>query len=144
PEIHSAVIQWPDATSGGLEGMTSDKVPTEIQYNDQGYKWGFQIGDFGQRHQWFKLGLDPTQSRGTSDLAKKFLDPNAAPPAYDHGPEDLTKDYLTALRSHAERVLRHKLPESALESTPVEFIITVPAVWSERAQASTRRCAEQA
>ncbi|KAL8681934.1 MAG: hypothetical protein Q9186_001942 [Xanthomendoza sp. 1 TL-2023] len=144
PEIHSAVIQWPDATSGGLEGMTSDKVPTEIQYNDQGCKWGFQIGDFGQRHQWFKLGLDPTQSRGTSDLAKKFLDPNAAPPAYDHGPEDLTKDYLTALRSHAERVLRHKLPESALESTPVEFIITVPAVWSERAQASTRRCAEQA
>ncbi|KAL8736565.1 MAG: hypothetical protein Q9181_002356 [Wetmoreana brouardii] len=144
PEIQTPVTVWPDATSGGLEGATSDKVPTEIRYGDHGYKWGFQISDFGQRHQWFKLGLDPSQSRGTSELAKQYPDPNAAPPAYGHSPEELVKDYLTALRSHAERVLRHKLPESALSSTPVEFVITVPAVWSDRAQAATRRCAEQA
>ncbi|KAI4268935.1 MAG: hypothetical protein L6R38_007671 [Xanthoria sp. 2 TBL-2021] len=144
PEIQSPVIQWPDATSGGLEGATSDKVPTEIQYSDQGYKWGFQISDFGQRHQWFKLGLDQSQSGGSSGLAKKYPDNNASPPAYGRGPEVLVKDYLTALRCHAERVLRHKLPQSALVSTPIEFVITVPAVWSDRAQASTRRCAEQA
>ncbi|KAL8847996.1 MAG: hypothetical protein Q9221_006958 [Calogaya cf. arnoldii] len=144
PEIQSPVIQWPDATSGGLEGATSDKVPTEIQYNDQGYKWGFQISDFGIRHQWFKLLLDPSQSRSTSGLAKKYPDINASPPVYGRGPEELVKDYLTALRCHAERVLRHKLPQSALASTPIEFVITVPAVWSDRAQASTRRCAEQA
>ncbi|KAI4098185.1 MAG: hypothetical protein LQ339_006563 [Xanthoria mediterranea] len=124
PEIHSPVIQWPDATSGGLEGATSDKVPT--------------------RHQWFKLGLDPSKSRGNTDLANKYPDFNASPPAYTHNPEELVKDYLTALRCHAERVLRHKLPRSALASTPVEYVITVPAVWSDRAQASTRRCAEQA
>ncbi|KAL8693927.1 MAG: hypothetical protein Q9218_001341 [Villophora microphyllina] len=144
PEIQSPVIVWPDATSGGLEGATSDKVPTEIQYSDDGYKWGFQIDDFGQRHQWFKLGLDPSQLRATSDLARQYPDPNAAPPAYGHSPEKLVKDYLTALRSHAERVLRQKLPQSALASTPVEYVITVPAVWSDRAQAATRRCAEQA
>ncbi|KAL8653946.1 MAG: hypothetical protein Q9226_003636 [Calogaya cf. arnoldii] len=144
PEIHSPVIQWPDATSGGLEGATSDKVPTELQYNDQGYKWGFQISDFGQRHQWFKLGLDPSQSRGSSVLARKYPDPMASFPAYGHSPEKLVKDYLTALRCHAERVLRNKLPQSALISTPVEYVITIPAVWSGRAQVSTRQCAEQA
>ncbi|KAL8979548.1 MAG: hypothetical protein Q9205_005146 [Flavoplaca limonia] len=143
PEIHSPVIQWPDATSGGLEGATSDKVPTKIQYDDQGYKWGFQISDFGPRHQWFKLGLDD-QKRGSCDLATRYPDINAAPPAYGQGPEELVKDYLTALRCHAERVLRHKLPQSALASTPIEFVITVPAVWSDRAQASTRKCAELA
>ncbi|KAL9606121.1 MAG: hypothetical protein Q9179_000691 [Wetmoreana sp. 5 TL-2023] len=144
PEIQSPVIQWPDATSGGLEGATSDKVPTELQYDSQGYKWGFQIGDFGQRHQFFKLGLDPSQSRNTSDLARQYPDLHAAPPAYVHGPEELVKDYMTALRSHAECILRHKLPQSALNSTPVEFVVTVPAVWSDGAQAATRRCAERA
>ncbi|KAL8943815.1 MAG: hypothetical protein Q9216_000808 [Gyalolechia sp. 2 TL-2023] len=138
------VTQWPDATSGGLEGASSDKCPTEIQYSEQGFKWGFQISDFGQRHQWFKLALDPSQSRNVSSLALQYPDLNAAPTAYAQSPERLTTDYLTALRCHAEKILRHKLPESALASTPIEFIITVPAVWSDSAQASTRRCAEQA
>ncbi|KAL9604643.1 MAG: hypothetical protein Q9219_000363 [cf. Caloplaca sp. 3 TL-2023] len=116
PETQSTVIQWPNANSSGLEGATSDKVPT----------------------------LDPSQSHGTSNLATLYPDPNAAPPAYGRSPEELVKDYLTALRSHAERVLRYKLPQSALTEIPVEYVITVPAAYSERAQASTRQCAEQA
>lgn len=28
PDVQSVIIQWPDATSGGLEGISSDKVPT--------------------------------------------------------------------------------------------------------------------
>lgn len=74
----------------------------------------------------------------------QYPDPNAAPPAYGREPEELVKDYLTALRVHAERILRHKLPATALASTPLEFVLTVPAVWSDGAQASTRRCAEKA
>ena len=38
----------------------------EIQYDGQDYKWGFQIGEFGQRYQWFKLGLDPSRRYDTS------------------------------------------------------------------------------
>ena len=53
-------------------------------------------------------------------------------------------DYLTALRKHAEQVLRYKLPESALSSIPIEFVITTPAVWSDLAQEKTRKCAEKA
>ncbi|KAL8673655.1 MAG: hypothetical protein Q9168_001910 [Polycauliona sp. 1 TL-2023] len=116
----------------------------ELQYDDEGYKWGFQIDDFGPRHQWFKLLLDPSQSRNTTGLSSKYPDSTGGMPAYEQGPEKLVKDYSTALRIHAERVLRNKLPQSALTSIPIEFVITVPAVWSDRAQASTRRCAEQA
>lgn len=87
----------------------------------------------------------------------------AAPPGYDVSPEKLVTDYLTALRKHAEQILRYKLPDSAIQSLPIEFIvrllrshtetsrieanpiqITVPAVWSDAAQAKTRLCAEQA
>ena len=125
--------------------LTPITIYSEIQYSEGGYKWGFQIGDYGQRHQWFKLGLDPAHCSGASSaLAREFPDSNASPPEYNHNPEKLVTDFLTALRKHAEQVLRHKLPESALKSTPIEFVITTPAVWSELAQAKTRACAEKA
>ena len=54
------------------------------------------------------------------------------------------QDYLTALRKHAEQILLYRLPQSGLQSTPIEYIITVPAVWSDSAQARTRTCAEKA
>ena len=120
-------------------------IKSEIQYSNGTYKWGFQIGDYGQCHQWFKLGLDPACCGGTSStLAREYLDANASPPEYINSPEKLVTDYLTALRKHAEQVLRYKLPESALASTPIEFVITTPAVWSDAAQAKTRSCAEMA
>ena len=97
-----------------------------------------------KRHQWFKLGLDPSQQRGTSNLAQLFPDPVAAPPGYAVSAVKMVTDYLTALRRHAEQVLRYKLPSSAVQSTPLEFVITVPAVWSDAAQAKTRACAEAA
>ena len=28
PDVQTIIIQWPDVTSGGLEGVSSDKVPT--------------------------------------------------------------------------------------------------------------------
>ncbi|KAL8743512.1 MAG: hypothetical protein Q9190_004141 [Brigantiaea leucoxantha] len=144
PEVQTPIIQWPDAASDGLEGATSDKVPTEIRYDDEHYKWGFQIGEFGPRHRWFKLQLDPSQLHYGKGLEQEFPEPMASHLGKYQRPEQLVKDYLTALRQHAEQVLRQKLPQSALAFTPLEFIITVPAVWSDAAKAKTRTCAEQA
>lgn len=132
----------------------------EIAYDGNNSKWGFQIEDSApQRHRWFKLDLDPSQVR-ESPLAN-CLDSIRAQPGYD--PPKLVTDFLTSIRRHAERSLRYKLPESALLSTPIEYIvcnhgiqenaypffanimqITVPAVWSDMAQATTRLCAEAA
>ena len=107
-------------------------------------KWGFQVDDYGLRHQWFKLDLDPTQSRGISDLSRQFPDQHALPPGYSASSEKLCTDYLGALRAHTEEVLKFKLPSSIIKSTPIEYIITVPAVWSDSAQAKTRACAAAA
>ena len=49
----------------------------------------------------------------------------AAPPGYNITSEKLTTDYLTALRKHGEQVLRYKLPSSALQSLPIEFIVSL-------------------
>ena len=89
----------------------------------------------------FKLDLDPSQSRGVSDLSRQFPDVHALPPDYNASPEKLCTDYLAALKTHTEKVLQHKLPASIIKSTPIEYIITVPAVWSDQAQEKTRKCA---
>ena len=98
---------------------------SEIRYDDRGgYQWGFQIGDEGPRHQWFKLDLDPSQRGGISNLARKFPSRIASPPAYNTDSTRLVTDYLTALREHAVRVLTSKLPKAVLKSTAIEYIIT--------------------
>ena len=133
----------------------------ELQYDADNYKWGFQIPDGEQRFQWFKLGLDPSHDRGT-ELQRRYPDPLAAPQGYNTTPEKMTSDYLTGLRAHVESVLQTKLPQGALLSTAIEYIvstmsigiralwssltakITVPTVWTEAAQDKTRACAEKA
>jgi molecular chaperone DnaK (HSP70) len=40
--------------------------------------------------------------------------------------------------------LKHKLPQSVFRNFSIEYIITVPALWSDTAQAKTRSCAEKA
>ncbi|KAL9101421.1 MAG: hypothetical protein Q9163_003313 [Psora crenata] len=141
PDVQTIIIQWPDSTTGGLEGVSSDKVPTELRYEQDQVRWGFQVDDYGLRHQWFKLDLDPTQSRGISDLSREYPDQHALPPGYSASSEKLCADYLSALRTHTEEVLKHKLPASIIKTTPIEYIITVPAVWSDSAKAKTRSCA---
>ena len=134
----------------------------EIAYNDGHCQWGFQIPYDKPRHQWFKLELDPLQLPAIG-LANLYPDPLKAPPPYHDAAVQHTTDFMTALRKQAERDLKNKLG-AALTSTPVEYIvsdhentkliskshrteliqITVPAVWSDMAQAKTRACAEAA
>ena len=156
PKVHNPVTQWPNATSGGSGGLTCDKVPTEIQYADDSnnddsnnddsacFKWGFQINESGHRHKWFKLDLDSSQHPRNSHLARDYPDPTAAFPGHNLTSEKLVTDYLTALRKHAERVLHYKLPQRSLQSTRIEYVIKVPAVWKDAAKARTRFCAEHA
>ena len=116
--------------------------PSEISYDGENIKWGFMIDEFAPRHRWFKLNLHSSHRGQLSTLAAALMDPNDKP--LDKSSTDLITDYLTALREHAERVLPHKLPAGALQSTPIEYILTVPAVWNEAEQAQTRLCAEKA
>ena len=117
----------------------------ELLYNgDAMTKWGFQIPVLSQRHKLFKLQLDPDQPRNFFGTAKSLPDRLAAPPGYNLRVEKMVTDYLSALRKQVEQVLHHKIPQSALKSTPISYCMTVPAVWSDKAQAKTRQCAELA
>lgn len=144
--MQTAIVQWPD-TEGSLEGQTSEKVPTQICYMDNSCVWGFGIPDDEPRHQWFKLALDPSHCNDcTSLLAIDFPDPKALPPGYNRKLDavKLTIDYLGLLHSHTLEILRLKLGDSVVNTTPINYTITVPAIWSDAAKVQTQRCASAA
>lgn len=143
PEIQDVIVQWPNK-SNSLDGITQDKVPTEVAYNGNVCKWGFQIRDSEGRYQWFKLGLDRDQAHQVSRLSIKYPDPHALPPSYNRSPADLSVDFLKALKLHTEAILKTKLGVGVMSTTAVEYIITVPAIWSDAAQHLTQTCAKQA
>lgn len=96
------------------------------------------------RMQWIKLGLAPDQTAGISSrLSSAYSDDRLAPPPYDISEEDAVTDYLRSLRRHTINVLSSKVGR-AFDGMPLEFVITVPAMWSEKAKVATLACAERA
>lgn len=95
-------------------------------------------------HKWFKLDLDPQQRYKLHGVASTLMESHVPRNEEDVPVEKKATDYLTALRKHVEEVLRYKISATALSKTPIQYVLTVPAVWSEGAQAKTRACAEKA
>lgn len=127
---------------------SADKAPTILQYDNGGttgpFKWGFQVEAGIKRYEWFKLGLQPEFEASRSTLAKKY--PSTS--GYDHvGGETCEKmvvDYMTSLRQRALEFLKSAFGSALVNSTPIEYIITVPAIWTDKAQFKTRLCAQKA
>ncbi|KAL8707785.1 MAG: hypothetical protein Q9220_007237 [cf. Caloplaca sp. 1 TL-2023] len=144
PEISRMIYQWPDTMVGSIEGLSSDKVPTELQYTKPSkYKWGFQIPPDALRHQCFKLDLSPERTTTLSQLAVDYPDDRAAPSEDGKTPEDLTRDYLLALREHFTFALKPALGGTAASTVRIQYVLTTPAIWSEHAHAKMRSAAEK-
>ena len=110
--------------------------------------WGYQVEDTEPKHQWFKLSLDPSWRNDSSELVIKYPVPIATSflNANAEQTDDLVVKYLTALKEHSERILAGKFEGvgNALKRLDREYMITVPAVWSDVARKRTRSCAERA
>jgi hypothetical protein len=59
-------------------------------------------------------------------------------------PADLTQLYFSYLYEHLKATLVAKLSASVFESTPIDFILTVPAIWSLAAKQKTETAATRA
>ena len=119
-----------------------------MRYDGNGYRWGYQIQNEEKRYEWFKLGLDPSIQREKSSLATKYPGITRLPfsiTSYDAtSPQKLTTDYLKALRCHAEEMMERIVLGAVFRRTQKEYIITVPAVWKEKARELTAKCAVDA
>ncbi|KAF1812575.1 actin-like ATPase domain-containing protein [Eremomyces bilateralis CBS 781.70] len=157
PDEIDIIKTWP-----GGNGITSDKVPTEIGYYDlldapdtplslnddgtepprpQGIKWGFQFKPEETRLRCIKLFLDHNQK------LPHFVSPletAAQLRKYERTVGDAVSDYLTQIYKHTVETLTMRYGESFMARTKVEFVLTVPAVWSDAAKAGTLSAAERA
>ncbi|KAK4241521.1 hypothetical protein C8A03DRAFT_30383 [Achaetomium macrosporum] len=133
-------------------GPQGESVPSVLKYeNDdikQSFEWGFQALNQPpgvKRHEWFKLGLDPDlRSRAeASELMVAYPSTTALPPVKPRHCEKLVGDYLRSLKAATDSYFTRALTKRILGS-PREYIITVPAMWSEAAQEATRSCAAEA
>lgn len=158
PDDVEIIKTWP-----GGNGITSDKVPTEISYDipasatttppggaaaaaaaaavEPTVKWGFQFRPEESRLRCIKLFLDRSQK-----LPFYVSPQETATQLKRHGKNvvDAVSDYLTQVHRHTMDTLARRYGEAFLASTKVEFVLTCPAVWSDAAKNTTLQAAERA
>ncbi|EKG14291.1 Heat shock protein Hsp70 [Macrophomina phaseolina MS6] len=133
------INQWPS-------GRTDEKTATTIRYEENGdILWGSDIPHHLPKHEWFKLGLEPL-TYNESKLTTKYPSFVAAQGDVLES-EKLIVDYLSALRRHAEKeldaaLLRAKVINKRQRS--IKYIITIPAIWTDKAKDTMRTLASRA
>ncbi|THY77779.1 hypothetical protein D6C86_07246 [Aureobasidium pullulans] len=160
PEAASGINvlkEWP-----GSNGITSEKVPSEIAYITvkQGVKrdfsgepvsgsgtkaweirWGFEISPQDNPLRYLKLRLDERQEYPPS-VSKKTIDnllQQSGVTTYE-----AVSDYMSVVFKHAKDAMIVKYGEPMVSNTPIRIVLTVPAVWSDAAKNATLRAAEKA
>ncbi|KAK2778157.1 hsp70-like protein [Colletotrichum kahawae] len=134
----TAITTWPISKTV-REGESSDKVPTKLRYAGDEIQWGFSIPISAPQDEvveWFKLDLDPSlQSMGQAVSSEGRGGRNV---------DKLVTDYISALGEHLTYTLREKLGEQVVTTTPLEFVVTVPAIWSDLAKEKTKQACQKA
>ncbi|KAF2748930.1 actin-like ATPase domain-containing protein [Sporormia fimetaria CBS 119925] len=142
PEDIDIIKTWP-----GGNGITSDKVPTEIAYINDSHtgqpimKWGFQFKPEDNRLRCIKLFLERNHK------LPHFVSPlETATQLGKHGKtvQEAVSDYLRQIYEHTMESLTRRYGETFMSMTDVEFVLTVPAIWTDQAKDATLKAAERA
>lgn len=139
PDRRTTITSWPISKTT-REGESSDKVPTKLRYHNGEIQWGFSIPITAPQDEvieWFKLDLDPQlQSMGQAIA----VDGSRG----GRGALQLVTDFMSLLGEHLMYTLKEKLGESVVKNIPMEFVVTVPAIWSDFAKDKTKQACERA
>ncbi|KAL2066732.1 hypothetical protein VTL71DRAFT_2804 [Oculimacula yallundae] len=137
PDLLS-VQDWP-----GLHGRTQPKIPTVICYDpsDNGiFTWGAQT-HVGTPVHGIKLLLDPVQPRPS------YLPGNTTKAdikRLEKAPVDVAADFIRAMYEHAITKITSTMPAEYIEMCQKQFVLSVPAVWSDKAKDMTIKAAKKA
>ncbi|CAG7943854.1 unnamed protein product [Penicillium salamii] len=133
------IIQsWP-----GDGNKTTEKVPTLLAYRGSKLAWGHQVERSGNRPvdtiEGVKLLLDERQTYQfkPASISKRIIQ------KMNKTPVDVVADYLERLVAHSMEVLNRRF-STALQTMELQYLLTVPAVWSDKAKDATLRAAHLA
>lgn len=135
-ELTNAEIAYdvrPSSQSSGV--LPGGEPPTQT------IRWGFQFKPEESRLRCVKLFLDRNQKL---PHFVSPLDTAAQLRKYDKTVMDAVSDYLAQLYKHTMDTLARRYGETFMSTTKVQFVLTVPAVWSDAAKNATLQAAERA
>ncbi|KAG5965237.1 hypothetical protein E4U58_002894 [Claviceps cyperi] len=134
--VPKAILDWPD------QGLSSPKIPTIIEYTEnESFRWGASVDRRNGGIVGIKLLLDPTQERPLY-LPTKNIDEelNSLPKK----PFEVAADFIQVIYEHALRDIAKTIPKAYMDMCDKEFVLSVPAVWSDAAKNATLKAAERA
>ncbi|KAH8595949.1 hypothetical protein B0O99DRAFT_511415 [Bisporella sp. PMI_857] len=133
------IVDWP-----GLEGHRQPKVPTLISYDPDDstkFRWGGQVDWRSDAVAGVKLLLDPDQPKPIyipSGNAKNELK------KLPKDPVDVAADFIGAMYKHALGKIESAVDKDYFHFCQKQFVLSVPAVWSDKAKDKTLRAAKKA
>lgn len=139
----NVITTWPD------HSFTEWKTPTRIAYAEENTEkihqtqWGFQVGPGLRSYSWTKLLLDKKVDLSEFDdpLLKNLYGGNILTLPTNKSAQDLCEDFLRELYNYTVTRLEKELDAQVFRRTPMEVWLTVPAIWTDEAQAATRDAA---
>ncbi|THY83348.1 actin-like ATPase domain-containing protein [Aureobasidium pullulans] len=152
PADEIAVVKnWP-----GSNNISSEKVPSELAYVPASddfeivnpsdadtfeIRWGLQLKPDQPRLRCLKLKLDPRQKL-PHYVSEQDLDDQLAHSGKTT--EEAISDYMSLVYQHAQEALVRRFGQQMVSTTPIEVVLTVPAVWTDAAKDATFRVAKNA
>ncbi|PYH33730.1 Hsp70 family protein [Aspergillus neoniger CBS 115656] len=136
PDKPEVIMSWP-----GAGNRTTPKVPSTMVIKCGGrVHWGYQTNYLvGDNIRGMKLLLDEPQNSGyVASLIDAGLLKRSRIPAVT-----LTGMYLTGLVDHTKKVLQRRFGPAA-EQMEMKYVLTVPAIWSDKAKDATLKAASRA
>ncbi|KAI1144855.1 actin-like ATPase domain-containing protein [Nemania diffusa] len=134
-----SIVDWP-----GLEGHRQPKVPTLVGYDPKDptkFRWGGQVDWRNNAVHGVKLLLDPSQPRPmylpTTNVKTELK-------KLPKDPVDVAADFMGAIYSHALSKIESTRIKDYFNMCQKQFVLSVPAVWSDAAKDKTLRAAKKA
>ncbi|KAJ2901809.1 hypothetical protein MKZ38_001347 [Zalerion maritima] len=152
PDQFRVIDNWP----GGIQ----PKVPSTITYSQsKGHTWGFKIGGGAYVIRWTKLDLEPpgrldalqSLRRALGEAGqlgfknKDILGGNTNLPRHlIKSPYNILVDYLKGIARCVRQDIVDQGREEDLDRFPIDFVITHPSIWDDRAKSLTFRAVNEA
>ena len=143
PACPQVITRW---KSNFHKNSDRQKVPSAIHYGENGkISWGYDIEVEVDAIEWFKLLLleecdIPNKLKDSQHLKKarhqlRSLGKNAT---------EVVTDYLRELWNHTIAAIKKVKGSSLVDGTPIEVILTIPAIWKSYAKELMTQAANRA
>lgn len=133
-------LAYDSVTRGIKRNLWGQPVNTSNQRAEK-IVWGFELKPGQTRLRCLKLLLDPRQKL-PSYVSKDALDRQLL--LSGKTAEGAITDYLSLAFAQVEYEMKKHYGDHMIATTPIDVILTVPAVWSDAAKDATLRAAEKA